>query len=78
MTFSTNCPPTNDCSGSSANCCYRSDGTSPYDTDGDGYLDCNTPCGAIVAACSANTAFSTPCDCNDSNPLIYPGNGCPL
>jgi hypothetical protein len=68
------CPTAMNCS-SSANvaCCFGPDGTSPYDLDGDGFIGCDEPCGSLVAACSSN---ATPCDCDDSNPLIYPGNGC--
>jgi hypothetical protein len=78
MGFPAGCPYSTECSGASTNCCFRADGTSPYDADGDGYMDCNSPCGAWVAACSQNTPFPAPCDCNDANPNIYPGNGCPL
>jgi hypothetical protein len=68
------CPDTNSCYGNSDfSCCYRSDGTSPYDADGDGFLGCQYKCGSFMAACSPSTA---PCDCNDADPNIYPGHGC--
>jgi hypothetical protein len=72
--FGGQCPPTNSCYGSTAfNCCYGPDGSSPYDLDGDGFIGCQFKCGSFPAACFPATQ---PCDCNDSNPLIYPGNGC--
>jgi hypothetical protein len=69
----TGCPLAG-CGQGSVNCCYRSDGTSPYDADGDGFMACNSGCGATVDACAPNG--TAPCDCDDTNPAIYPGNGC--
>jgi hypothetical protein len=71
------CPPSPACDAPQTfNCCYRGEAGSPYDLDGDGYIGCQSPCGAWLAACTVNTTYTTPCDCDDSNPLVYPGNGC--
>jgi hypothetical protein len=69
------CPPPG-CGQGSTNCCYRSDGTSPYDADGDGFMDCQSGCGVQTMACAAGGPFPTPCDCNDHDSTIYPGHGC--
>ena len=57
-------------------CCYRSEGTSPYDFDGDGYINCNSNCGIVLDRCYDGTQWDTPCDCNDTNRAVYPGKGC--
>ena len=55
-------------------CCYRSDASSPYDGDSDGYMACNTECGALVDRCTqgGDPSLAQPCDCNDSDPAVYP------
>ena len=57
-------------------CCFGTEGTSPYDFDGDNYIGCNTNCGIMLDRCTAGSPSALPCDCDDSDPQIYPGKGC--
>jgi hypothetical protein len=62
---------------SNTGACWGADGTSPYDLDGDGFIGCDEPCGAYTDRCgAASSGGGMPCDCNDCDALVYPGNGC--
>jgi hypothetical protein len=39
-------------------------------------MGCDTACGVLTQICTTNTSVYTPCDCNDSDPNVYPGHGC--
>lgn len=47
-------------------CCYGPEGSSPFDRDYDGYIDCASECGRVTNSCGV-----APCDADDTNPLVH-------
>lgn len=65
-TYECNSPEDACCSSDNYACCFGPEGSSVFDRDNDGYLDCASACGQVIDACAINT-----CDINDTNPLVH-------
>jgi len=59
-------PPANACTAANLNCCYGTEGLSPFDNDNDGYLSCSSGCGKTIQSCGGD-----PCDSNDNNYSVH-------
>jgi hypothetical protein len=55
------------CQASNLNCCFGTEGVSPYDADLDGFMACTSACGSTIQDCGGDQ-----CDTNDNDPTVHP------